>query len=149
MPTIPHRAAGWRIEPPVSEPSATVASPAATAAAEPPLDPPGTRARSWGVRVGKKAEFSVDELQMGAHQLFCRNLLQREKITNFIDRESRQFHEKVYRGEVLSSDFNDSAFVCSCGRSRSARLNCPQAAMMSRPREILMKAGTCRFFSAC
>src|SRR5436305_11325644 len=60
MPTIPHSAAGWRIEPPVSEPSATVASPAATAAALPPLDPPGTRSRSCGLRVGPNAEFSVE-----------------------------------------------------------------------------------------
>src|SRR5947208_165162 len=36
MPTTPHRAAGWRIEPPVSVPSASIASPAATAAALPP-----------------------------------------------------------------------------------------------------------------
>ena len=47
--------------PPVSEPSATRHSPAATAAAEPPEEPPGTRSRSQGLCVGKKAEFSVDE----------------------------------------------------------------------------------------
>ena len=60
MPTTPHSAAGWRIDPPVSEPSASGANPAATAAAEPPDDPPGTRDRSWGLRVGPKAEFSVE-----------------------------------------------------------------------------------------
>ena len=60
-PTTPHMAAGWRMEPPVSEPSAQRASPAATAAAEPPLEPPGTVARSQGLRVGPKAEFSHDE----------------------------------------------------------------------------------------
>ena len=59
-PTTPHRAAGWRIEPPVSEPSAAEAKPAATAAALPPLDPPGTRPRSCGLRVEPKAEFSVE-----------------------------------------------------------------------------------------
>ena len=52
MPTTPQSDAGWRIEPPVSEPSAQSASPAATAAAEPPLEPPGTVARSQGLRVG-------------------------------------------------------------------------------------------------
>ena len=36
-------------------------SPAATAAAEPPLEPPGTRVRSCGLRVGPNAEFSVEE----------------------------------------------------------------------------------------
>ena len=38
-PTIPQQAAGIRIEPPESVPSAASASPAASAAAEPPLDP--------------------------------------------------------------------------------------------------------------
>src|SRR5256885_8167283 len=39
----------------------SAAKPAATAAAEPPLDPPGTRLGSCGLRVGPNAEFSVDE----------------------------------------------------------------------------------------
>src|SRR5437764_4973022 len=60
-PTTPHSAAGWRIEPPVSEPSAKGAKPAATAAADPPLEPPGTRVTSCGLRVGPKAEFSVED----------------------------------------------------------------------------------------
>ena len=58
---MPHSAAGWRIEPPVSVPSAHGASPAATAAALPPEDPPGTRSRSHGLRTGPKAEFSFEE----------------------------------------------------------------------------------------
>ncbi len=45
----------------MSEPSAHGARPAATAAAEPPDDPPGTRSGSHGFRVGPNAEFSVDE----------------------------------------------------------------------------------------
>src|SRR3954464_4282251 len=61
MPTTPHSAAGWRIEPPVSDPSASGANPAATAAADPPLEPPGTRDTSRGLRGGPKAEFSVDD----------------------------------------------------------------------------------------
>ena len=52
MPTIPHSDAGWRIEPPVSVPIAHGASRAATAAAEPPDEPPGTRERSHGFRTG-------------------------------------------------------------------------------------------------
>ena len=39
-----------RIEPPPSEPCAAGASPAATAAAAPPLEPPGVRERSQGLR---------------------------------------------------------------------------------------------------
>ena len=61
MPTTPQSEAGWRIEPPVSEPMAQSASPAATAAAEPPEEPPGTVARSHGLCVAKKPEFSVEE----------------------------------------------------------------------------------------
>ena len=40
--------AGWRIDPPVSEPSEANTSPEATAAAEPPEDPPGTFVKSQG-----------------------------------------------------------------------------------------------------
>src|SRR6476619_7031692 len=47
------------MEPPVSLPSPIEANPAATAAALPPLLPPGTRDVSWGLRVGPNAEFSV------------------------------------------------------------------------------------------
>src|SRR5689334_21548873 len=49
------------MEPPVSVPSASGASKAATAAAEPRHDPPGLRSRSHGLRVGPYAECSVEE----------------------------------------------------------------------------------------
>jgi hypothetical protein len=49
---MPQRAAGCRTDPPVSVPSAHQPSPAATAAAEPPEEPPGTRPVSHGLRVG-------------------------------------------------------------------------------------------------
>src|SRR3977135_321371 len=58
---MPHRAAGWRIEPPVSVPIAQGARPAGTAAALPPDEPPGTRVRSHGLRTGPKPEFSLEE----------------------------------------------------------------------------------------
>src|SRR5438045_1203861 len=48
------------MEPPVSEPIAIGANPAAVAAAEPPDEPPGTRVVSSGFLVGPKALFSVD-----------------------------------------------------------------------------------------
>src|SRR6478735_2252434 len=51
-PTIPQRLAGTRIDPPVSLPSAPAQRPPATAAPEPPLDPPGIRLVSHGLRVG-------------------------------------------------------------------------------------------------
>src|SRR4051812_20771394 len=58
---MPHSDAGWRIEPPVSVPIAHGARPAATAAALPPDEPPGTRVRSHGFWTGPKPEFSFDE----------------------------------------------------------------------------------------
>src|SRR5262245_66476883 len=61
MPTMPQKAAGWRIDPPVSEPSASGVMPEATATADPPLDPPGTRSVAQGLRDGPNAEFSVDD----------------------------------------------------------------------------------------
>jgi hypothetical protein len=48
--TTPQKAAGWRIEPAVSVPSERATSPAATQAAEPPEEPPGTCAGFHGLR---------------------------------------------------------------------------------------------------
>ena len=49
MPVTPHSDAGWRIEPPVSVAVAIGARRAATAAAEPPEEPPGTQLRVPGI----------------------------------------------------------------------------------------------------
>src|SRR5215470_11576061 len=62
-------AAGCLIEPPVSEPSAIGAMRAATAAADPPLEPPGVRSSAHGLRAGPNAEFSVDEPIANSSQL--------------------------------------------------------------------------------
>src|SRR5260370_8329211 len=48
---MPQYAAGIRIEPPVSVPSARSQAPAATSAADPPEDPPEVREGSRGLRV--------------------------------------------------------------------------------------------------
>ena len=48
------------MEPPVSEPIATGAMSAATQAALPPLEPPGVRVGSHGLRTGPNAEFSFE-----------------------------------------------------------------------------------------
>src|SRR5688572_19087622 len=58
---MPQNAAGCRTEPPVSDPSAIGTTPHATAAADPPDDPPGTRSGANGFRVGPNALFSVDD----------------------------------------------------------------------------------------
>jgi hypothetical protein len=49
------------MDPPVSVPIAQGAVPAATAAALPPDEPPGTRVRSHGFSTGPKPEFSFEE----------------------------------------------------------------------------------------
>ena len=46
---MPQAAAGMRIDPPVSVPTVPSDMPDATAAAEPPLDPPGDRDGSCGI----------------------------------------------------------------------------------------------------
>ena len=64
-PTTPLKLAGWRIEPPVSVPSANGTIPNATATAEPPLLPPATLAGSTAFNVGPNAEFSVEDSGIG------------------------------------------------------------------------------------
>src|ERR687896_242267 len=58
---MPVSAAGWRIEPPVSVPVAAGAIRAATAAAEPPDEPPGTLLAFQGLRTGPYQLVSFDE----------------------------------------------------------------------------------------
>src|SRR5262245_42650820 len=58
-PTRPQQEAGMRTEPPPSVPCAAGASPAATAAAAPPLEPPGVRSRSHGLRQAPLSSDSV------------------------------------------------------------------------------------------
>ncbi len=50
-PTRPEKEAGMRVEPPPSDDMLIGTMPAATAAAEPPDEPPGVRARFHGLRV--------------------------------------------------------------------------------------------------
>ena len=66
MPTVPVKAAGCRIEPPVSVPVAPSARLAATAAAEPPEEPPGVSGvfeplRRHGEMTGPQNDVSFDE----------------------------------------------------------------------------------------
>src|SRR5687768_1625884 len=58
-PNRPQHAAGIRIDPPPSLAPATGTNPAATAAAEPPDDPPGVWSVFHGLRVGPLASGSV------------------------------------------------------------------------------------------
>jgi hypothetical protein len=52
----------------VSDPSVATAKAAATAAALPPLDPPGTRSSARGFSTGPYAEFSFDEPMANSSQ---------------------------------------------------------------------------------
>src|SRR6266851_4571852 len=60
---MPQKLAGIRMEPAPSEPSESGARPAATAAADPPLDPPGVIFVSHGLRVGPTTRLSVAPFQ--------------------------------------------------------------------------------------
>ena len=60
---MPEHEPGMRIEPPPSVPSAIVVMPAATAAAEPPDEPPGEYSRFQGLRVMPHSALRV----MGAY----------------------------------------------------------------------------------
>ena len=57
-PTTPQHAAGSRTEPALSVPSATSQSPAASAAALPPLEPPGIRPGASGFTTAPKCGLS-------------------------------------------------------------------------------------------
>src|SRR5262249_60804144 len=67
--TPPHTAPAGGVEPPVSVPIPSGASYAATAADDPPDEPPGTRLRSQGLCDGPNAEFSVEEPMANSSQL--------------------------------------------------------------------------------
>ena len=58
-PYTPHSAAGIRVDPPPSLAIVSGVSPAATVAAEPPLDPPLVRSRSQGLRHSAVSRFTV------------------------------------------------------------------------------------------
>jgi hypothetical protein len=59
MPDSPQQADGRRIDPPPSEPVARGTMPAASAAADPPEEPPGPWARLNGLAVGPNSALDV------------------------------------------------------------------------------------------
>src|SRR5215475_6932685 len=74
MPTVPVKAAGWRIEPPVSVPVAPRHRCAATAAADPPEEPPGVSGvfepfRRQGECTAPKYEVSLEDPMANSSQL--------------------------------------------------------------------------------
>src|SRR6516165_5696661 len=115
MPTTPQSAAGWRMEPPVSDPRASGAKPAATAAAEPPLLPPGTLLGQRGLRAGPKAEFSV-ELPIANSSMF------------------------VLPTTTAPARRNDSTTVASYGGSQPSRIREPHVVAMPRVHRLSFSA---------
>src|SRR5699024_9440797 len=83
IPTVPVTAAGWRIEPPVSVPIARGASNPATAAADPPPEPPGMRAVSQGLWVAPNPECSV-ELPIANSSMFVLPRIGRPAARSFV-----------------------------------------------------------------
>ena len=75
-PNSPQHDAGMRIEPPPSLALAAGTMPAATAAAEPPEEPPGVRAGSQGLRLGPWSAGSVVE-----HRPFSGELVRPQLIS--------------------------------------------------------------------
>ena len=65
-PTNPHIDAGMRTDPPPSVVVASGANPAASAAAEPPLEPPGERSGFHGLRLAPNTLLSVNAVQPNA-----------------------------------------------------------------------------------
>ena len=68
-PTSPQHDAGMRIDPPPSLALAAGNIPDATAAAAPPLDPPGVKARFHGLRVAPNRSFSVTLIDPNSGEL--------------------------------------------------------------------------------
>ena len=68
-PTRPQQAAGMRMEPPPSLPAAMGTMPAATAAAAPPLEPPGVRPRSQGLQARPCSAESLTALSASSGRL--------------------------------------------------------------------------------
>src|ERR1700739_4433226 len=109
---MPHSAAGWRMDPPVSEPRASGTRRAPTATAEPPLEPPGMRSGAQGFLVGPNAEFSVDEPMANSSQLVL-------PTTTAPARSSRSTAVASYGG-TYPSRMRDDAVV---GTPRAQRLS--------------------------
>jgi hypothetical protein len=76
MPVMPQKLAGWRIEPPVSVPVAAGSRRAATAAAEPPDEPPGTRVAVPGVQHRAEGRVLVGRPIANSSQLSLPRLTQ-------------------------------------------------------------------------
>src|SRR5919201_207387 len=127
-PTMPVTAAGWRIDPPVSVPIPSGASHAATAALDPPDEPPGIRDRSQGLCVGWNAEFSVDD-PMANSSMFVlpsstmpASLMRRATVASYGGTQPSRIFEPavVGRPAVKNTSFLPSGTAAHGPRSKPA-----------------------------
>src|SRR5579864_4497235 len=137
---MPHSAAGCRIDPPVSEPSAHGTLPAATVAALPPLLPPGTRSTSHGLPTAPNAEFSLDDPMANSSQLVL--------PTHTAPASNRRCTAVPVYGGLNPSRIRDAAVVStpSTQRTSFSAMGMPQSAGASpgRSRRTRAAASACR-----
>src|SRR5215469_959221 len=148
---MPHTAAGWRMEPPVSVPIPSGASYAATAADDPPDEPPGTRVRSHGLAEGPNAEFSVDEPMANSSMLVFPRMITPASLSRLVTvasyggrQPSRIFDPQVVGMSLVVSTSLSASGTPPSGPSGSpaARLRSTSSAAASAP-----TPATCR--NAC
>src|SRR5579862_7211833 len=108
-PKRPQQEAGIRIEPPPSLPCATGQSPAAVAAAAPPLEPPGVRAVSHGFRQTPLSSDSVIAIVPNSGVLVfprttkpASRILRTTAVSNDGTLSARAFVEYVVRSPAVS-----------------------------------------------
>src|SRR6478735_6075575 len=148
-PTVPVTAPGWRIEPPVSVPSASGASYAATAAALPPPEPPGMRSRSHGLWVLPYAECSVDDPMANSSMLVLPRigrpaaLMRSTRVASYGGTQPSRIFEPAVVGRPCVTTTSLTAIgtpASGCSSSPAARRASTSAAVASAS-----AAETCRY----
>src|SRR5918992_4638621 len=137
---MPVTAAGWRMDPPVSVPVLNGASYAATAADEPPDDPPGTLFRSHGLWLGPKALFSVDEPIANSSMLVLPKMTSpaaRSRAVTVASYGGRH-PSRILEPQVVGMSWVQNTSLCAMGtpargpsRSPAARRGSPRRARSS------------------
>src|SRR5215472_796303 len=130
---MPHTAAGWRMEPPVSVPMPNGASKAATAADDPPDDPPGMRVRSHGLADGPNAEFSVDDPIANSSMLVLPRMItpaSRSRLVTVASYGGRQ-PSRIFDPQVVGMSFVVSTSLSASGTPASGPSGYPAARLRS------------------
>ena len=148
---MPVTAPGWRIEPPVSVPSAIGASNAATAAAEPPPEPPGIRVRSHGLCVTPYAECSVEEPIANSSMLVLPRIgrpAARTLATTVASYGGTQ-PSRILEPQVVGSPLVASTSLTAIGTPSSAEAGLPAARRSSDARAAARAPSVSTWRNAC